>query len=134
MLMKFCVTKLERLVSNMGNNLVKKLLNQKLRKSRVRSSVYGTSIRPRMSVKISNKQVSAQIIDDSKQHTIVASSSVGNNELKNLTEKASFVGTDIAKKAKKVGLKTVVFDRNGRRYAKRLIALADAARKEGLEF
>lgn len=132
--MKFCVAKLERLVSNMTNNLVKKLLNQKLRKARVRSSVYGISTRPRLSVNISNKQVSAQIIDDTKHHTIVASSSIGNTELKNLTEKASFVGADIAKKAKKAGLNTVVFDRNGRKYAKRLMALADAARKEGLEF
>lgn len=118
----------------MGNNFVKKLLNQKLRKARVRSSVHGTSERPRLSVNISNMQVSAQIVDDTKQFTIVASSSIGNKELKNLTEKAGFVGTDIAKKAKKAGLKTVVFDRNGRKYAKRLMALADAARKEGLEF
>ena len=51
-----------------------------------------------------------------------------------MTEKAAKVGTDVAKKAVKAKVKTVVFDRNGRQYAGRLKALADAARKEGLEF
>jgi large subunit ribosomal protein L18 len=51
-----------------------------------------------------------------------------------MTERASTIGTDLAKKAKKAGISAVVFDRNGRRYAGRLRALADAARKEGLEF
>ena len=51
-----------------------------------------------------------------------------------MTELAAKVGSDIAKKAKKVKINAVVFDRNGRQYAGRLSALADAARKEGLEF
>ena len=51
-----------------------------------------------------------------------------------MTEKAAVVGKDIATKAKKANIKTVVFDRNGRSYAGRLKSLADAARKEGLEF
>ena len=51
-----------------------------------------------------------------------------------MTEKAAKVGADIAKKAKKAKISAVVFDRNGRQYAGRLSALADAARKEGLEF
>ena len=51
-----------------------------------------------------------------------------------MTEKCASIGTEIAKKAKKVKITTVVFDRNGRQYAGRLGALADAARKEGLEF
>ena len=51
-----------------------------------------------------------------------------------MSELAAFVGTDIAKKSIKSKITAVVFDRNGRKYAKRLAALADAARKEGLEF
>ena len=51
-----------------------------------------------------------------------------------MTEKAAIVGADLAKKAVKKKVTRVVFDRNGRQYAGRLKALADAARKEGLEF
>jgi large subunit ribosomal protein L18 len=51
-----------------------------------------------------------------------------------MTEQCVFVGSDIAKKAKKKKITAVVFDRNGRKYAQRLAALADAARKEGLVF
>jgi large subunit ribosomal protein L18 len=118
----------------MTANLAKKLLNKSLRKNRVRSKVTGTAERPRLSVTISNKHVSAQLIDDITQKTIVASTTVGTKQDGTLTEQSAFVGTDIAKKAKKAKINAVVFDRNGRQYAGRLSALADAARKEGLEF
>lgn len=116
------------------SDLVKKNLNKSLRKARVRAKVQGTAERPRLTVTISNKHVSAQIIDDVKQHTLAASTTVGTKQTGKMTELAAFVGTDIAKKAKKAKITTVVFDRNGRQYAGRLAALADAARKEGLEF
>lgn len=116
------------------NNLAKKLLNKNLRKARVRSKVNGTAERPRLSVTISNLHVSAQVIDDTTGKTIVAATTVGKKTTGNLSEKAAVVGADIAKKAVKANIKTVVFDRNGRAYAGRLKALADAARKEGLEF
>lgn len=116
------------------SDLAKKNLNKTLRKSRVRSKVTGTAERPRLTITISNKHVSAQIIDDVKQHTLVASTTVGTKQTGSVTELAAYVGTDIAKKAKKAKITTVVFDRNGRQYAGRLSALADAARKEGLEF
>ncbi len=112
----------------------KKLLNKKLRKNRVRAKVTGTVARPRLSVTISNLHVSAQLIDDEKQHTIVAATTVGAKTTGTIAEKAAAVGTDIAKKAKKANVTKVVFDRNGRQYAGRLKALADAARAEGLEF
>ena len=76
----------------------------------------------------------AIIIDDVKQHTLASSSTVGSKLTGTTTEKAQQIGTEIAKKAKKVKIETVVFDRNGHKYAKRLRALADAARKEGLRF
>ena len=115
-------------------NLAKSLLNRSLRKNRVRAKVSGTAERPRLTVTISNKHVSAQLIDDVAQKTLAAATTVGSKQTGTLTEQAAFVGTDIAKKAKKAKITSVVFDRNGRRYAGRLGALADAARKEGLEF
>ena len=116
------------------NNLAKKLLNKNLRKARVRSKVSGTAERPRLSVTISNLHVSAQLIDDVSGTTLASATTVGKKATGSISEKAAGVGSDIAKKALKVKVKTVVFDRNGRAYAGRLKALADAARKEGLEF
>lgn len=116
------------------SNLIKKQVNLGLRKARVRAKVFGTSERPRLSVSISNLHVSAQIIDDTKAKTLVASTTVGTKTTGNLTEKAAFVGSEIAKKAIKAKIKSVVFDRNGRKYAGRLCAFAESARKEGLIF
>lgn len=116
------------------SDLAKKNLNRTLRKNRVRAKVTGTAARPRLSVTISNKHVNAQLIDDEAHHTLAASTSVGTKQTGTMVELAAFVGGDIAKKAKKAKITTVVFDRNGRQYAGRLSALADAARKEGLEF
>ncbi len=115
-------------------NLDKKLVNRSLRAARVRAKISGTAERPRLTVTISNKHVSAQLIDDVKQHTVAASTTVGTKQAGTMTEQAAFIGADIAKKAKKAKITAIVFDRNGRKYAKRLAALADAARKEGLEF
>jgi large subunit ribosomal protein L18 len=116
------------------SSLAKTLLNKSLRKNRVRSKISGTAERTSLTVTISNKHVSAQIIDDVKAHTLAASTTVGTKQTGSMKEQAEFVGTDIAKKAKKAKITAVVFDRNGRQYAGRLSALADAARKEGLEF
>ena len=118
----------------MANSLAKKLLNRSLRKGRVRAKVSGTAERPRLSVTISNVHVSAQIIDDVKGHTLASATTVGTKATGTMTEKCAVVGTEIAKKAKKAKINAVVFDRNGRQYAGRLSALANAARKEGLEF
>lgn len=114
--------------------LAKKLLNRSLRKARVRSKIHGNAERPRLTVTISNMHISAQLIDDEKGHTIAAATTVGTKVDGTMTEKAAQIGETIAKKAKKAKVTTVVFDRNGRQYAGRLKALADAARKEGLEF
>jgi large subunit ribosomal protein L18 len=113
---------------------LKKQLNKALRKQRVRAKVTGTAERPRLTVTISNLHVSAQLIDDEKKHTIVSATTVGTKTTGTMAEKAAVVGADIGKKAKKAKLTKVVFDRNGRQYAGRLKALADAARNEGLEF
>jgi large subunit ribosomal protein L18 len=115
-------------------NLTKKLLGKVLRKNRVRARVHGTAARPRLSVFISNTHVSAQVINDDKQHTLASTTTVGAKLSGPLSKKAEWVGLEIAKKAKKAKVSHVVFDRNGRKYAGRLKALAEAARKEGLEF
>ncbi len=114
--------------------LEKKVLNRTLRAARVRAKVTGTTERPRLTVNISNKHVSAQVIDDVKQHTVAAATTIGTKQTGSIAEQAAIIGAEIAKKAKKAKVTTVVFDRNGRQYAKRLAALADAARKEGLVF
>src|SRR5688572_27791209 len=105
------------------DSLAKKLLGKSLRKNRVRSKITGVAVRPRLTVTISNKHVSAQLIDDEKKQTLVASTTVGTKQDGSLAEQAAWVGADIAKKAKKAKISTVVFDRNGRKYAKRLGAL-----------
>lgn len=117
------------------NSLKKKLNNLKLRKNRVRSRITGTLERPRLSVSITNLHVSAQIIDDTTHKTLAAATTVGQkNQKGTMTEKAQWVGTEIAKKAKAKKINTVVFDRNGRQYHGRVKALAEAARAGGLEF
>lgn len=117
------------------NSLKKKLHNLKLRKARVRATVSGTTERPRLAVRVSNTHVSAQIIDDTTHKTLVAATSVGQKAATGtMTEKAAWVGADIAKKAKTKKIKAVVFDRGGRKYHGRVKALADAARAGGLEF
>lgn len=118
----------------MSNSLALKLLNRSLRKNRVRAKISGTAERPRLTVTISNTHVSAQVIDDVKGHTLASATTVGSKATGTKTEKCANIGTEIAKKAKKANINVVVFDRNGRQYAGRLKALADAARKEGLEF
>jgi large subunit ribosomal protein L18 len=106
-----------------------------LRKRRVRSRVFGTNERPRLSVNISNKHINAQIINDRKHTTLVSATTVNNKQAKGtMTEKARLIGEQIAKKAKKEGITSVAFDRGRRAYSGRMSALSDAARKEGLEF
>jgi large subunit ribosomal protein L18 len=78
--------------------------------------------------------VSVQLIDDDNAVTLASATTVGTKATGTMTEKCATVGAEIAKKAKKAKINAVVFDRNGRQYAGRLSALADAARKEGLEF
>lgn len=106
-----------------------------LRKNRTRSNIFGTNERPRLSVNISNLHITAQVINDADHKTIAYVSTVGKKDLpKTMTEKAEFIGNEIAKLAKAAKVKKVAFDRGGRTYHGRVKALADAARKSGLEF
>ena len=105
------------------------------RHARVRAKVSGTKEVPRLNVFRSNNNIFAQIIDDTTGNTLVSSSSV-ELKLKNggNVEGAKLVGKDIAEKAKKAKIKTVVFDRGGYLYHGRVEALATSARENGLEF
>jgi large subunit ribosomal protein L18 len=115
------------------SRLTQKRQAQALRKTRVRKKVIGTAERPRLSVTISNMHISAQVIDDSAQKTLASATTVGAKTKGTMTEKAAAIGKQLALNAKKAKISTVVFDRNGRQYAGRLKALADAVRKEGIE-
>jgi large subunit ribosomal protein L18 len=109
-------------------------MKAEFRSNRTRAKIHGTADRPRLSVNISNMHVTAQIIDDDKGATLAYATTVGTKQKGSKTELAAFIGSEIAKKAKKAKIEKVVFDRGARLYAGRMKALADAARKEGLEF
>ncbi len=104
------------------------------RAKRTRAKIHGTAERPRLTVHFSNQHITAQIIDDDKKVTLAYVTTVGGKYTGTKVEKASKIGTEIAKKAKSAKISKVVFDRGAKLYAGRISALADAARKEGLEF
>lgn len=110
---------------------------RKARHARIRNKISGTSELPRLCVFRSLKNISVQIIDDTKGITLVSASSNDKDlKIKNggNTEASKLVGALIAKKAKKAKIDKVVFDRGGYLYHGRVKALADAARENGLEF
>ena len=109
------------------------------RKLRIRGVVSGTPERPRMTVFRSNKHMYAQVVDDTAGTTLAHSSTLS-KEVKpqaddaNKSGAAEKVGEAIAKQLLAKGVKMVVFDRNGYMYHGRVKALAEAARKAGLDF
>lgn len=115
------------------NILQKKQLNFARRKARIRAKVFGTPERPRLAIFKSHKYIYAQIIDDTKGHTL-ASSDTRTSKAKTPVEKAKEVGVDIAKKAKAAKIDKVVFDRGGYMFIGKIKMVADAAREGGLEF
>ncbi len=117
------------------NRLTHKQDRIQMRKNRVRKTVSSSADRPRLSVYISARHISAQVIDDTTSKTIAYATTVGAKQATGtMTEKATWVGEQIAKKAIKKSIKNVAFDRGSRLYHGRIKALAEAARKEGLEF
>jgi large subunit ribosomal protein L18 len=112
---------------------------KKIRHRRVRQKVVGTISRPRLCVFRSLNHIHAQLIDDSKGQTLVSMNTL-DSQVRSKTdgmgksEKAGIVGTLLAEEALNKGIKRVVFDRGGYRYHGRVKALAEAARKSGLEF
>ncbi len=106
---------------------------------RVRAKVKGTTSRPRLCVFRSLNHIYAQMIDDSRGHTL-ASASTLDPEIKSVaagktkTARSELVGSVVAKRALSQGINQVAFDRGGCKYHGRVKALAEAARQEGLKF
>lgn len=117
------------------NNKESKNVSRLRRHARVRIKVSGTAEKPRLCLYRSNKNIEAQLIDDTNGVTLVASSSMS-LKLENGSniDAAKAVGKDIAEKALNLNLKTIVFDRSGYIYHGRVKALAEAAREAGLVF
>ena len=106
---------------------------------RIRKTLRGTPVRPRLAVFRSNKHIYAQIIDDAKNTTVPAASSLEADAKKDLKNggnvaAAKAVGAMVAKRALEKGIQSVLFDRGGYIYHGRVKALADAAREAGLKF
>ena len=107
------------------------------RHRRVRKHVVGTPERPRLNVFRSLRHIYAQVIDDSRERTLVSASTMEvKAQLQGLskTEQARVVGKVLAERALSQGIEQVVFDRGGYQYHGRVKALADAAREGGLDF
>jgi large subunit ribosomal protein L18 len=112
---------------------------RKRRHIRVRSKLSGSAEKPRLCVFRSLNHIYAQVIDDSTGHTLAAAGStepeiISTAKGKKKKETADLIGALVAKRASQNGIKKVVFDRAGYKYHGRVKALADAARKAGLEF
>jgi large subunit ribosomal protein L18 len=105
------------------------------RRRRVRARVSGTAGRPRLSVYRSNRGVFAQLIDDTKGHTVAAVNWI-EPDLRKLsaTDQAKKAGELLAERAKAAGIETCVFDRGGYQYHGRVQAVAEGAREGGLVF
>ncbi|MEW5736934.1 MAG: 50S ribosomal protein L18 [Thermodesulfobacteriota bacterium] len=109
------------------------------RKKRVRTKIYGTEERPRLSVFRSARHMYAQIVLDDKGSTVCSASTLDKEaqeagKFESKVQAAKFIGTLVAKRAKEKGITKVTFDRNGFLYHGRIKAVAEGAREAGLEF
>ena len=109
------------------------------RHARARKNLVGTPEKPRLCVFRSNKNISAQVVDDTTGRTLVSASSLDKDLKKGIKyggnkEAARKVGEAVGKKALEAGIETVAFDRGGLIYHGRVKELADGAREAGLKF
>jgi large subunit ribosomal protein L18 len=106
------------------------------RKIHIRKRLFGTAEKPRMTVFRSNRSLSVQVIDDEKAVTLVSASTLEKDlrTIKSTVEGAAQLGEIVGKRALEKQIKTVVFDRNGYLYHGKVMAVANGARKAGLEF
>ena len=122
---------------NGGGVAAKRAVGKARRHFRVRKNVRGSAERPRLVVTRSSRNITAQIVDDLKGHTLASASTLDASLRGTEGDKSALagkVGALLAERAKAAGVSKVVFDRGGNRYAGRIASLADAAREAGLEF
>ncbi len=122
---------------NGGGVAHKRAVGKARRHFRVRKNVRGSAERPRLVVTRSLRNITAQVVDDLKGHTLASASTLDASLRGAEGDKSALagkVGALLAERAKAAGVSKVVFDRGGNRYAGRIAALADAAREAGLEF
>tara|TARA_B110000014_G_C19970435_1_gene502344 strand:- start:157 stop:522 length:366 start_codon:yes stop_codon:yes gene_type:complete len=121
----------------MGDSAKHKREGRIRRHNRLRRKIRGSSDRPRLAVFRSNRNITAQIIDDDKGHTVAAASSleaeIRSSGVRGI-KAAEKVGQLVGERAKAAGIETIVFDRGGLKYHGRIAAVANAAREAGLEF
>jgi large subunit ribosomal protein L18 len=128
------------LLKRRGGAAAKRAIGRSRRHFRVRRTVNGTADRPRLVVTRSLRHITAQVVDDTKGHTLVYASSLdasirGDRRLEEDKKAvAAKVGALVAERAKAAGISRVVFDRGGNKYAGRIASLANGAREAGLEF
>jgi large subunit ribosomal protein L18 len=122
---------------NGGGVAAKRAVGRARRHFRVRKYVRGSAERPRLVITRSLRNITAQIVDDTKGHTLVSASTLDaslRGAEGDKSAQAAKVGALLAERAKAAGVSKVVFDRGGNQYAGRIAALANAAREAGLEF
>ena len=117
--------------------MLQKVEGRRRRHQRVRKQVRGTAEKPRLCVFRSSRHIYAQLIDDTRGHTIAAASTMEAEARAGRTadaDAARAVGRRLGERAKQAGLSAAVFDRGGFRYHGRVAAVADGAREAGLAF
>ncbi len=112
-----------------------KTLHRKKIHKKIRSRVFGTAVRPRLSVFRSLRNLSAQLINDDQEKTLISvtTATVTDNKL-SAAEKVQKIGEKMATEVKKKKIKKVVFDRGGFKYAGKVKIFADSVRKGGIVF
>jgi len=106
------------------------------RKVHIRKRIFGTEKRPRMTVTKSNRRISVQVIDDVKGQTLASASTLEKDlrSVKATVAGAAQLGEVMGKRLLEKNIKSVVFDRNGYLYHGLVKAMADGARKAGIQF
>lgn len=118
----------------MSKAIIKKVKAAAMRAYRTRARIHGTAERPRMSVKRSLKHIYVQLINDDSGTTLAAASDKDLSTKGKSVEIALAVGEVIGKKAMEAGITSVIFDRGAYKFHGRVAALAEGARKAGLNF
>lgn len=114
-------------------NILEKNQRTARRTHRIRAKIHGTAERPRLCVNVSNRHISAQLIDDTTGKTVASASTIAKKAKGTMLEQAKTIGDNIAAEAKKAKVTKAVLDRGPKRYHGRVKVLVETAREKGLE-